>query len=63
MEGNGWSVPCEAEKGAGPPSLEFWIGWAAGQGSTSAEYGECVTLATLTSSHTPSRKTRTRARA
>lgn len=45
MEGNGWSVPCEAEKRAGPPSLEFWIGWAAGQGITRAEYGECVALA------------------
>jgi hypothetical protein len=45
MEGNGWSVPGEAEKGAGPPSLEFWIGWAAGQGITPAEYGECVALA------------------
>ena len=45
MEGNGWSVPCEAEKPAGPPSLEFWIGWAAGQNITPAEYGECVALA------------------
>lgn len=45
MEGNGWSVPREAEKGAGPPSLEFWVGWAAKQGITPAEYGECVALA------------------
>jgi hypothetical protein len=45
MEGNGWSVPCEAEHGAGARSLEFWIGWAAGQGITPAEYGECVALA------------------
>ena len=41
MEGNGWSVPCKPEKRAGPPSLEFWIGWAAGQGITPAEY-RCV---------------------
>ena len=45
MEANGWSVACEAEKRAGPASLEFWIGWAAGQGITRAEYGECVALA------------------
>jgi hypothetical protein len=46
MEENGWSVPCEGErKTAGPPSLEFWIGWAARQGITPAEYGECVALA------------------
>jgi hypothetical protein len=25
--------------------LEFWIGWAAGQGITPAEYGECMALA------------------
>jgi len=45
MEGNRWNVPCGAGKGAGPSSLEFWIGWAARQGITPAEYGECVALA------------------
>lgn len=45
MEGNAWIVPRQAETLAGPPSLEFWIGWAARQGTTSPEFGECVALA------------------